>query len=288
MKEKGENESEDEPESKLDKKLNNILFALKSTSIRIHFRSVRFIWAQIFKAYLTNDKKILTILFYRNSLYLETYDQRGNILEPKILFENIHNLNIASLHSKERLVLLAKFKECDDYDRIFVYLLIFDESFNVLKGIKMSNTHDIISVAENDSKYYCLLKSTANSAFLSIYDSDLKEIDRKGLDAKEINDPFYFLLDTKQLRVLNGSIFILETGLIKEMNKNTGFVTKQFPVFGSSFELIQNKLVLFDDENKITLYDKSGRERKTFDLSKELKGCELSFLSKNNVMGLNV
>jgi len=301
---------ENEIESELDNRLDEILFAFKYTKIKVSAIQDLFI-SPIIGTYFINENKILTILFSHDNLILQTFDQRGSILKTKFLFENGFNLKIASLHNNDKLVLLGKYTarnytedgdgncyeihncgEREDEDRggnvIVAYVLIFDEDLNEINKRELSYVHDVLSVAENNRKYYCLLQSIYNFVFLSIYDWDLKEIDRKDYYAKNNGDPFYFSSDTKQLRVKNGSIFILETGLIKEMNENTGIVIKQSPVLGSSFELIQNKFVLFVDENQVKIYDKSGRERNTFDLSDELKGCPFSFLSDTNLIGLDV
>jgi hypothetical protein len=40
------------------------------------------------------------------------------------------------------------------------------------------------------------------------------------------------------------------------MNKETGIVTRQFPVVGLSFEIIKNSIVLLDEPSKILIYDK--------------------------------
>jgi len=166
-------------------------------------------------------------------------------------------------------------------------ILIFDSNCNLICQKNILNIRDIVSIAENESKFYCLLTSSSNINFLWIFDFDLNLLDAKGLEARERTDAFYFSANAVQLRVSNRLIFVLESGLMRQMNEETGIVIKEFPVFGSSFEFFKNSLVLFDHLNTLTIYDTTGKKIKNIVLPDEFKKCNSSFLSNLNVIGFN-
>jgi hypothetical protein len=206
----------------------------------------------------------------------------------KSYFETLHkeDITLKSIISKGEIILIVKYLNksfyCYDYQ-----ILIFDSNLSKTYERKLSNINNVVSIAENESKYYCLLTSKSNVNFLSVYDLNLSHIATKGLEAQKKTDAFYFSANATQLRVSNGLIFILEIEAIKVMNEKNGIVMKQFPVVGWSFELLQDRIVLFDHQNTLTIYDSSGKKLKTVVLQDEFKKCDLKFFSNLNVIGFN-
>ena len=197
-----------------------------------------------------------------------------------------NSLKIKSFLHNDNLLLLVKKKNNNKH---FAYrLFIFDSNLNQLSEKNISNANDIVSVAANNSKYYCLLKSTSNNNFVSIYDDELNEVAKKGLDAKHETDPFYFSTKVTQLRVSNQSIFILDPIFIKEMNKETGIIMMQLEVYDLTFEIIKNGFVLYSGFGQVYVYGKSERKKKSIALPDELKLCISSFLSDQSVIGFNM
>jgi hypothetical protein len=236
-------------------------------------------------AHLTDERNLLTISNSHNSVELSLIDQRGLIMKNEIILEHIYDVKVKSLLHKERLVLLAQ--GYDKGDNNWSELLIFDTNLKQINKLKISDVSNIVSVAANNSKYYCLLTSYSNKNLLYIYDFNLNEVAVKGLDAKKNTDAFFFYNNTSQIRVTNQSIFILENKLIKLMNIETGIVSFEFPVVGSSFEIHKNYLVLFDKVSQIRIYNKGGKEQRSIVLSNELKHSDWTFFSNLDVIEFN-
>jgi hypothetical protein len=169
-----------------------------------------------FSAELLEDNTVISISLNANNLELNKFVENGIIQTYKIFlksirYQNNDDLTIKSITSKGEIILLIRFSyELGYYD---YKIVIFDSNCNKIDEKNIENIDNIISIAENDSKYYCLLTSTSNSNFLSIYDYNLNHIESKGLNTIESTDPFYFSSNAKQLRVMKQSIFILETVL---------------------------------------------------------------------------
>jgi hypothetical protein len=252
-----------------------------------HFRN-----QEILDAHLINEDQMLVISCMVQRFYLNKTDQNGKLLLYKYIFlNNSDYLCIKSVMNDDKLILLARFTLHDygDYHDYHSHqILIFDKDLNQINQKEISNINKIISLAVNDSKYYCLLTSTSNINFLSIYDNDLFEIETKGLDAKTKEDPFYFPTDSIQLRVLNQSFYVLGNGLMRVMNEETGIIMKEFQVVGSSFGFCKYGFALFNGTNTIIIYKKSGRKIKEVWMSDEFNKCNIKFLTEeSNLIGFN-
>ena len=88
------------------------------------------------------------------------------------------------------------------------------------------------------------------------------------------------------VEVSNKSIFILGNGSMKIMNEETGIITREFSVVGTSFDIIKNHLALFDGNFTISIYHQSGNIRKKFQFP-ELNECSFKFFSEPSMIGLN-
>jgi hypothetical protein len=251
----------------------------------IHFRN-----QEILDAHLINEDQMLVISCMDQYLYLNKTDQKGNLLVNKHIFTFCNgNLNVKYVMNNEKLILLTRHTHSEGYGyNSRNQLLIFDKDLIQIKQKTISDANNIISLAVKDSKYYCLLRSTSNINFLSIYDNDLNEIGTKGLDAKSKEDPFYFPDDSIQLRVTNQSFYILGNGLMRVINKETGIITKEFHVVGPSFVFYKYGFALFNGANTIIIYNKVGRKRKEIVFPDEFDKCNSKFLtSESNLIGFN-
>jgi hypothetical protein len=251
-----------------------------------HFRN-----QEILDAHLINEDQMLVISCMVQRFYLNKTDQNGKLLLYKYIFlNNSDYLCIKSVMNDDKLILLARFTLHDygDYHDYHSHqILIFDKDLNQINQKEISNINKIISLAVNDSKYYCLLTSISKINFLTIYDNDLNEIATKGIDAKTKKHPFYFPTDSIQLRVSNQSFYVLGNGLMRVINKETGIITKEFHVVGTSFVFYKYGFALFNGANTIIIYNKVGRKRKEIVLPDEFYQSDSKVLSESNVIGFN-
>ena len=183
---------------------------------------------------------------------------KDTILEyPNTIHADLIVLKFKLMKIDEILYVFIEYKDVQ-LSEIIYEIQFYDSNLQLGGCWYLNNCVSSISMFENKI-YMMWFKKSYNCTIVSVLDSTGKIENKFGQKCPCL--PFYFANNIRQFEVNEQFYFLLDTNkIITLMNKSDGLVTKEFYINSDSFTLYLNKFFIgYDNEQKLLRsYDQNG------------------------------